>query len=251
MKAFLAVPMAAFALLALAAPSPSFAQQLLKAGSTVAGQPTSGLNPQTKQLEGISVELLQAIAKDAGLQIEFKPMTFAELQPALLDKKIDVIAASYGITPARQKLVDFTDVYGSYRDKLLISVNDTKTYRSAADFKGMSLAIPKGSAYIGGLQEAGAVLTFVSTPPEAISELEAGRVAGVVDNGLQIAYRMQNNAHPALKIVDSYQPIQEGKLAFAVRKGDADLLAKLNASLKKLQADGTVRAIYSRWGLDL
>ena len=251
MKPFLAATTAAFALLLLADPGASSAQPVLKAGSTTAGQPTSGLNPQTKQLEGISVEVLQAIAKDTGLQIEFKPMTFAELQPALLEGKIDIIAASFGITPTRQKIVEFTDVYGSYRDKLLVSINDTKTYRSAADFKGMAIAIPKGSTYIDGLKDAGAILTFVSTPPEAIGELEAGRVAGVVDNGLQIAYRMQNNAHPALKSVDSYQPIQEGKLAFAVRKGDADLLAKLNTSLKKLQANGTVKAIYFRWGLDL
>lgn len=251
MKTFLATATAAFVLLTLSAPGSSSAQQVLRAGSTVAGQPTSGLNPQTKQLEGISVELLQAITKDAGLQVEFTPMTFAELQPALLEKKIDIIAASYGVTPARRELVDFTNVYGTYRDKLLISINDTKTYRSAADFKGMTIAIPKGSAYVDGLKEAGAILTLVSTPPEAIDELEAGHVAGVVDNGLQIMYRMRNNAHPMLRVVDSYQPIQEGMLAFAVRKGDADLLARLNASLKKLQADGTVRAIYARWGLYL
>jgi len=90
-----------------------------------------------------------------------------------------------------------------------------------------------------------------ATAAHHITGKEAGHVAGVVDNGLQIAYRMRNNAHPTLKMMDSYPPIQEGKLAFAVRKGNADLLAKLNASLKKLQADGTVKAIDSRWGLDL
>jgi len=74
MKPFLAATTAAFALLLLADPGASSAQPVLKAGSTTAGQPTSGLNPQTKQLEGISVEVLQAIAKDTGLQIEFKPM---------------------------------------------------------------------------------------------------------------------------------------------------------------------------------
>ncbi|MGT2511138.1 substrate-binding periplasmic protein [Cupriavidus basilensis] len=249
MKAFVAA-MVSIAMLALAIPNTSRAQQVLKAGSTTAGQPTSGLNPETGQLEGISVELLRAIAKDAGLEIEYQPMVFAELQPALLDKKIDIIAASYGVTPARQKLVDFTDVYGSYRDMLIVRADDMKVYRSVADFKGMSIAIPRGSAYVSALQEAGANLNFVNTPPEAISELEAHHVAGVVDNGLQIAFRMRNNAHPGLKIVDSYQPIQENKLAFAVRKGDTDLLAKLNASLMKLQADGTVRAIYSRWGIN-
>lgn len=249
MKRFVAATFASLALL-FSPPSTSYAQQVLKVGTTTAGQPTSGLNPQTKLPEGISVELLRAVARDAGLSIEFDPMTFAELQPALLDNKIDIIAAAYGVTPARQRIVDFTEGYGSYRDLLIVRSEDTKVYRSVADFKGMSIAIPKGSAYVDALKEAGANLTLVSTPPEAISELEAHRVAGVVDNGLQIAYRMRNNAHPDLKLVDSYRPIQEATLAYAVRKGNAELIAKLNASLTKLQADGTVKAIYTRWGIN-
>ncbi|MHA6882920.1 hypothetical protein [Ralstonia pseudosolanacearum] len=35
-----------------------------------------------------------------------------------------------------------------------------------------------------------------------------------------------------------------------VTKNNADRLAKRNASLKTLQADGTVKAFYLRWGLD-
>jgi polar amino acid transport system substrate-binding protein len=248
MKSFMAAA-AVFAILTLTTQNNSCAQQVLKAGSTTAGQPASGLNPETKQLEGIAVELLSAIAKDAGLEVEFQTMTFAELQPALLNKQIDIIAASYGVTPARQELVDFTDVYGSYRDVLVVRNDNMKVYSSTADFKGMTIAIPRGSAYIDGLKNAGANLIFVSTPPEAINELEAGRVTGVVDNGLQLVYRLRNNAHPNLRLVDSYQPIQVGKLAFAVRKGNPDLLAKLNLSLGKLQTDGTLKAIYSRWGV--
>jgi polar amino acid transport system substrate-binding protein len=240
---------AAIAALTISFACASFAQQPLRAGSTTAGQPMSGINPQTKEFEGVAVELLRAVVKDAGMEVQFVPMNFAELQPALNDNKIEIIAASYGITPARLKLVDFTEPYGAYRDVLIVRVDDLKAYRSTADFKGMSIAIPKGSSYVGALKEAGANLTLVNTPPEAISELEAGHVAGVVDNGLQLTYQLRNNAHPSLKIVDSYQPIQEAKLAFAVRKGANDLLDKLNPSLKKLQDNGTVKAIYDKWGL--
>ncbi|MGN6388435.1 MAG: substrate-binding periplasmic protein [Burkholderiaceae bacterium] len=237
------------AALACAVPGTASAQQRIGAGSTTAGQPMSGLNPQTGQFEGVAVELLRAVAKDAGLAVEFQPMNFAELQPALTGGKIDVIAASFGVTPARAKVVDFTEPYGSYRDVLVVHNDDKRTYRSVADFRGMAIAIPKGSTYVAALKEAGANLTLVDTPPQAIEALEAHRVAGVVDNGLQLTYRLRDHAHPGLKIVDSYQPIQEAKLAFAVRKGDAALLSRLNPSLKKLQDDGTVQAIFAKWGL--
>lgn len=227
----------------------SVAQPVLKVGSTTAGQPMSGLDPKTKQWEGVAVELLLAVSKDAGLQVEFQPMTFAELQPALIDKKIDIIASGYGPTPPREKVVDFTQPYWSFRDMLVVPIDDTKVYRSPADFKDMSIATPRGSSYVNGLKEAGANLTLVATPPDGLIELEAGRVAGVVDNGLQLAYRLRGDLHPGLKIVSSYSPVQEGKLAFAVQKGNTELLGKLNASLTKLRADGTVESITAKWGL--
>lgn len=145
---------ATLAALTIAFSSASFVQQALKAGSTTAGQPMSGINPQTKEFEGVAVELLKAVAKGAGLEVQFVPMNFAELQPALNDNRIDVIAASYGITPARQKLVDFTEPYGSYRGVLIVRAENQKAYCSTADFKGMSIAIPKGSAYVSSLKEA-------------------------------------------------------------------------------------------------
>jgi polar amino acid transport system substrate-binding protein len=228
----------------------AWAQPVLKVGSTTAGQPTSGLNPQTKQWEGVAVELLQAVARDAGLPIEFQPMTFAELEPALLDQKIDIIASGYGPTPTRERLVDFTQPYWLFRDILVVPIGDTKIYRSPADFKDMSIVTPRGSSYVNGLNEAGARLTFVASPPDGLVELEAGHVAGAVDNGLQMAYRLRGNAHPGLKMVKSYSPFQEGRLAFAVRKGSPELLAKLKASLAKLQADGTVASIAAKWGLE-
>jgi polar amino acid transport system substrate-binding protein len=236
------------AMLALA--SLGNAQGVLRVGSTTAGYPVSGFNGQTHKWEGIAVELLAAVAKDAHLEIEFQPLVFAQLQPALLERKIDIIAAGYGITPAREKIVGFTAPYWTVRDVLVVPVEDTKAYKSHADFKGMSIVTPKGSAYVAGLQDAGAKVTLADSPPLVLAELEAGRVAGAVDNGLQVAYRLRENAHPKLKIVDTYTPFQVTKVAFAVRKGDNDLLARLNASLAKLQADGTVRSIAAKWHLN-
>lgn len=236
--------------LSVALATPLAAQGTVRAGSTPAGQPASGLNSATKEWEGVSVELLEAISKDAGFKVAFTPMPFGELQSTLIDNKIDVIAASFGISPARQKVVDFTTPYGSYRDVLVVPVKDTKTYRSLTDLKGMSIATPKGSSYVEPLKAAGANVVLVNTPPEAITELEAGRVQGVVDNGLQLRYRIEKDNHADLRVIDSYDAILVGQLAFAVRKGDADLLRTLNTSLTKLRENGTVKAISTKWGLE-
>lgn len=202
----------------------------IKAGSTIAGQPASGMNAQTKAWEGVSVELMQAIAADMKQEVQFQPFPFGELQPALNDGRIDVIAASYGITPERANLVDFTNPYGSYRDVIVVQSSLSKQITSLDDLKGMRIATSRGSSYVAPLERAGAHLVLVSKPGDSFEQLAAGTADGILDNGLQLRYIIRNGKFGDLRIIDSYTPVAVGKLAFAVRKGNATLLDSLNAS---------------------
>lgn len=234
---------------ATAKSSGALAAATMKVGITPAGQPASGLNPQTKAPEGFAVEIMQAVAADAGLALEFQPMAFGELQQSLLDKKIDAVAGSFGITPERQKVVDFTHPYGSYQDRLLVKASHPGAYQSVADLKGMRIATSRGSSYVRPLEEAGADLSLSGALPESIAKLAAGSVDGIIENELQLNYLLRTGGRTEFRLVDSYKPILVGHLAFAVRKGDADLLAKLDRSLAKLEAGGSVAEIKKKWGL--
>ena len=221
----------------------------IKFGITAAGQPASGLNPQTRAPEGFAVEIAQALAADVGLLVEFRPMPFGELQASLLDRQIDAIAGSFGITAERQKIVDFTRSYGSYRDILVVNAANAGVYRSVADLRGMRIATSRGSSYVKPLEDAGAILSLSSSPMETFGKLETGQVDGAIENELQLGYLLRRSGRTDFRRVETYQPILVGHLAFAVRKGDADLLLKLDRSLAKLDAAGTVGDIKRKWGL--
>ena len=45
-----------------------------------------------------------------------------------------------------------------------------------------------------------------------------------------------------------YKPVTVGSVGIAVRKGDTELLAKINASLAKLKSNGTTTRILEKWG---
>ena len=49
--------------------------------------------------------------------------------------------------------------------------------------------------------------------------------------------------------MNSYKPTVVGTVAIGVRKGDQELLTKINASLAKLKANGAVDKILDKWGL--
>ena len=90
-----------------------------------------------------------------------------------------------------------------------------------------------------------AIKRFESTPL-ALKELEAGGVDAVVaDNGVVIHY-VANNAGAKFKTVadKSFAPEQYG---VAIKKGNADLMGKINKGLADAKADGTYDKIYAKY----
>ena len=86
---------------------------------------------------------------------------------------------------------------------------------------------------------------FESTPL-ALKELEAGGVDAVVaDNGVVVNY-VANNAGNKFKTVSdaAFVPEQYG---IPVKKGNAELLAKLNKGLAEIKADGTYDRIHMKY----
>src|SRR6476620_12669271 len=93
--------LAAVAALALAAAMPASAQQVLKVGSTPTGIPFTFLDTKTNSIQGIMVDLVTEIGKDAGLNVQIEPMAFSALIPSLTSIKIDIIAAAMCMTAPR------------------------------------------------------------------------------------------------------------------------------------------------------
>src|SRR3982075_437702 len=100
---------AAAAVLALAAAAPGSAQQVLKVGSTPTGIPFTFLDTKTNSIQGVMVDLITEIGKDAGFAVQIEPMQFSTLVPSLTSNKIDIISAAMFATPARKEVIDFSE----------------------------------------------------------------------------------------------------------------------------------------------
>ena len=86
---------------------------------------------------------------------------------------------------------------------------------------------------------------FESTPL-ALKELEAGGVDAVVaDNGVIVHYVARNKDNGFRKVNDpAFAPEQYG---IAVKKGNAEMLEKINKALADIKADGTYDKIYAKY----
>jgi polar amino acid transport system substrate-binding protein len=79
--------------------------------------------------------------------------------------------------------------------------------------------------------------------------VNTGRLkAGFADYPI-VAYNLQQGRFPEVRLVNSYKPVVVGSVGIGVRKSDQELLKKINSGLAKIKADGTLKQILAKWGL--
>src|SRR5262245_61820296 len=241
---------AALAALVLAA-TPVSAQQVLKVGSTPTGTPFTFLDTKTNSIQGIMVDLITEIGRDAGFAVQIEPMQFSTLIAALTSNKIDIISAAMFVTAARKEVIDFSEPFYTYGEGLLVPKTDTRNYTSQEEFKGEVVGAQVGTAFVDALKKSGlfSEVKAYDSIPDILRDVNAGRLkAGFADYPI-LAYNLKQGGFPEARIVESYKPATVGSVGIGVRKGDTGLLNKINASLAKLKANGTTTRILDKWGL--
>src|SRR4029077_4621517 len=243
------VQAATAALVLAAAPAP--AQQVLKVGSTPTGIPFTFLDTKTNSIQGLMVDLITEIGKDAGFPIQIEPMQFSALIASLTSNKIDIISAAMFATAARKEVIDFSEPVYTYGEGLGVPKADAKSYATQEGLKGEAVGAQVGTAFVDALKKTGlfSEVKAYDTIPDILRDVNAGRLkAGFADYPI-LAYNLKQGGFPEVRIVESYKPATVGSVGIGVRKGDQDLLNKINTSLAKLKANGTVSKILDKWGL--
>jgi polar amino acid transport system substrate-binding protein len=238
---------------ALGTSSQLHAQQVLRVGTNEIGSPWSFHDAASNSERGIAIDLVAEIGKDTGYSIQLVPMpTIVGLIPALLANKIDVIAANMIVTPERQAVIDFAEPLIAGGDGLIVLKSDTKDYKSLEDLKGEVIGSQSGTPFVPLIQKTGLFpdLKTYTSVPEAMQAVSGGQIKAAIVGALTAAYEQHLGHFQDLRIVKSYRPLISAPDAFAVRKSDGELLKKINASLDKLKANGTMSTIFANYGIE-
>ncbi|KAF1021149.1 MAG: putative ABC transporter arginine-binding protein 2 [Paracidovorax wautersii] len=239
------------ATLALAAAVAAQAQTVVKVGSTPTGIPFTFLDTKTNTIEGMMVDAIKAVGKEAGFEVQIEAMPFSALIGSLTSKRIDIISAAMFITPARQEVIDFSQPLYSYGEGVVTPKTDTTAYTSFEDLKGKRIGAQVGTAFVAPLQKSGlfSEVRLYDTGQDMLRDANAARIDAAVLDAPIAAYMIQQGLYPNLQLVRSYKPTVVGNLGIATRKGETELMARINQGLDKIKVNGTLDAIYKKWGL--
>lgn len=121
--------------------------EILSRGKVIVGidlnVPPFGYQDEKQQPAGSEVETAQLIAKDLGVELEIVQVTAANRVPYLVTDKVDLMLATFAISPERAKSVWFSTPYGATGSVLLGKKTDAIT--DYADLANMKVAVARGS----------------------------------------------------------------------------------------------------------
>lgn len=225
--------------------SSSSSSKVLQVGMDAAYPPFGFQNLSTKEYEGFDVDIIKAIAKEEGLSVNIRNVNFDGLIPALQSGDLDVAINDITVTEDRAKSVDFSRTYYFAGLGVVVNASDDSIQKKG-DLSSKIIGVTIGST---GEEVArkieGAQVKVYNTLSDAFLDLKQGAVDAVINDIPTNEYYVAKTKDHSVKTA----PIALTKedLAIAVKKGNHELLSKINDGLAKIKKNGEFSAIYKKW----
>ncbi|GFZ89938.1 basic amino acid ABC transporter substrate-binding protein [Compostibacillus humi] len=193
---------------------------------------------------GIDIDIVEAVAKEIGVEVEFQNVGWEPLFPAVENGEVDFAVSSITITEERKENFDFTDPY--FVANQVILVPEGSDIKSAQDLEDKKVAVQINTTGHIVVQDllgnTNPNIVATETMPLAISEMLNGNAdAAVGDNSVVIDY-VKNNPNVELEIIeDDY--FEKEYYGLMVKKGNTELLEKLNEGIQKIKENGKLKEI--------
>ncbi|MDR3368650.1 transporter substrate-binding domain-containing protein [Rhodoferax sp.] len=197
------------------------------------------------KLTGVDVATAQLIADKLGVKADFVPVSTPNRIPYLQTKKIDLIVSALGKNPERAKVIDFSIAYAPFFQAVFGP--KSLSIKSFDDLAGKTIAVTRGT-----IQDD--VLQKVAPPSLKIQRFEddATTIAAFISQQTQLV--ATGAAVAAAAVQKNPQAQAEYKLLLkdspcfiGVRKGETELLNKVNEILRAAKADGTLEKYSQKW----
>ena len=228
---------------------------VLTVGSDTTYPPMESIDTATNKAVGFDVDLITAVAKNMGLQVNVVTTKFDTIIDDLNNKRFDVVISAVSVTPDRQKKVDFVPYFNA-GESLLVQAGNPKNIKGLSDLCGQSVGVQTGTIEQADLQTASNACKTAGKPEikmvvlqdqTAVIQLLANQrvVATYQDSPVTDYY---NKQHPGQFAVGG-SVINAGLEGIVIRKNDAPMFNAVKAAFDKLKADGTYKQLIDKWGL--
>lgn len=234
-----------------AAEASTLLEQIKAKGKLVVGTEAQYAPYEFKDLDanfvGCDMWLAQQIADSLGVELEIVDMSFAGIIPAVQSGQVDLGIAAFTNTPERAEEIDFSDLYETSAQLLIVKTGNADTYSTKEALAGQKVGAQKGTIQSQLIQSAlpDSELFELEKYPALALEVQNGNIAGlVVDQA--VGESLVSNSNGELEVSNFEFSAEEASFgkSVVIAKGNEDLVAAVNEVVNKVTSDGSYQAAY-------
>lgn len=202
-----------------------------------------------EEIKGAEADFGNLLAKGLQRTPQFIELPWEELIPALIGGKIDIIMSGMSITDARKVRVDFTEPYMKSGLMALMRAEDAPNYPTLESIKQSftNVGVVKGTTgevFVRRNFTQAELIIPLTKASDSVYPIKNRRIDLFVHDGPAIAWLVSENE---ADLKGFWEPFNEEYLAWAVNRGDKELLVLVNSTIRKWKNDGTLREVLKHW----
>lgn len=219
--------------------------------------PMSYRDTATNERIGLNVDLVIAITKKLGIELEWQEMSFEQLMTSVETGRIDMVGSALSDLPKRREKMTFVDYLVTGAQPFTLKAN-AETYKTNEDLCGKRVGAPSFTSYFpeakvwsdehcvaAGKPAMSVVGTNGATATRL--DLKQGRLdAGVL--GPEFVVHLMRDEPDTYAIVG--EPLLTSLFGLAFKKDDTETRDAVAKAIDALIADGTYGEILKKYGLE-
>ena len=204
-------------------------------------------------ITGYDPDLLQAIAKDLGVTVEFQKMAFDGVIPGLIAGAFDMTSTALNVTAERAKRIGYTIPVSKTQNVVLAAGGGPISSTDPAVLSGHIAAVKQGtqpeqlvkaiSKALVAQGKAPIDIVSLQTVEQTVEALSAKRADFIVDDVAVLTEVLEHSGGDKI-VGDIGDPVY---IAWGTRKSDDRLRQALDGELTKLEADGRMQALQKKY----
>ncbi|TCL71661.1 amino acid ABC transporter substrate-binding protein (PAAT family) [Hydrogenispora ethanolica] len=220
------------------------AKPALRVGTDATYEPFETIDPKTNEYVGFDMELIKMVADEMGMELKLQNVGWDGIIPGLMNGNYDCLISAMTITADRKKQINFSTPYHENHQVIVIKTNNTKV-KGPSDLVGKTVAVQNGTTgdlYASNIKNA--KMKRFDTNPQAVQELlNNGADAAVMDDLVAFSAVKKSKGLKVVAIKDA--ALEE--YGIGVKKGNDDLLNKINKAIATLKSNGKLAALEKKY----
>ncbi|MDP9997964.1 ABC transporter substrate-binding protein [Pseudarthrobacter sulfonivorans] len=193
------------------------------------------------KIVGFDMDIANEIAKDLNAELSVVDSSFEAIETGTALTGCDLSISSVSITDVRKSVMDFSNPYMD--DDLTLVATTESGITDINSAKGKKVGVQQATTGAKYAAENGIDAQQFEDSGLLVQAIQAGTIDAALGNQSILAYAIKDD--PKFKRVEDYTSGE--KLGISIKKGNTAMTEKVNATLKRITDDGSLKKFETTW----